>query len=132
MSVTSIITRFRLCPDHRTRTAELFGQIVAPLRQFSPNTEEQLVTWDGLERITKRFVGSAQAIGHPIGVHSPEFWNYWRQFINRNERLSTRRRAGRTQITKTRFSTSNPNSLATSADDGNELGRSYQSTHGPA
>ncbi|MCW6509852.1 hypothetical protein [Lichenifustis flavocetrariae] len=91
----SIITQFRVCPDHRARTVELLGQMVNALHQAPPYTEDQIVVWEGLERVVQRFVGSVQAIEHPIGVHSPDFWDHWRRFAERNERISRARRSGK-------------------------------------
>jgi hypothetical protein len=40
-----------------------------------------------LERAGLCLIAATRAIGHPIGVHSPEFWPVWTSFVERNERI---------------------------------------------
>jgi integrase len=40
-----------------------------------------------LERAGLCLVAATRAIGHPIGVHTPEFWPVWKSFVERNERI---------------------------------------------
>jgi hypothetical protein len=80
----SLVHELRVLPDYRSRAVELFAQLVEALETTPPFSEDQYVVWRGLELVVDRFVAGAGAVGHAVGLHSPEFWPNWRRFVDRN------------------------------------------------
>ncbi|CAN2534753.1 hypothetical+protein [Methylocapsa aurea] len=85
--IMPIIVEFRIDPDYRARTVSCFTQIAEAMRVPGPYTEDQRVEWEMLERAGLCLVAATRAIGHPIGVHSPDFWPVWKAFVERNVKI---------------------------------------------
>jgi len=92
--VMSIVTEFKVDPDHRAATVNFFKMMAEALRVPGPFSEDQRVEWEMLERVGHRLIGAAGAVNHPIGVHSPEFWPTWKRFVERNAWIDKALRQG--------------------------------------
>ena len=94
LKAMSIITEFKVHADQRAAAVDLFDRTIRALSVPGPYSEDQRVAWEALERAGNRIIGAANALHHPIGVHSPEFWPTWKRFVERNAWIDAQSRRG--------------------------------------